>query len=158
MQVNPYASSLYSSLLGGSAGGLGTSSSALASTGSAASASSTATSDPAASSSSTVETLDFTDMTSQQLLDWMNNQLKSGQMSPADSGAFLDMTMNLSTATGGQVGTASDTTSYNFTKMAMQGIEGAKARHDDKAVAFLEKALSTMQSAQGSVSGLNITV
>lgn len=121
--------------------------------------SSVASQDASAASSqgSGIQTVDFTDMTRQQLFDWMNSQIKSGKMSFEESSAFLGMTVTVSVDTGQTVGISDDTTTLNFMDIAQQGIEGAKSRNDTVMLDLLEKAMTTMRREQGAVTGLDMT-
>jgi hypothetical protein len=122
-----------------------TASSARASAAQAASPATAETSD-----GSGIETADFTHMTRQQLFDWMNDQIKSGQMTFDQSSPFLGMTLKM-TASGEPVDMRSDSTIYDFTDRARQGIEGARWRNDEQSARNLEQALAIMQREQGKI-------
>lgn len=92
---------------------------------------------------------DFTDMTRQELFDWMNGQIRSGDMTLDESSAFLGMTVKISAATGQPVEMATDTTRIDFTEKARQGIEFFLSRFDYAAAEKLQDALDTMQRSQG---------
>lgn len=92
---------------------------------------------------------DFTSMTRQELFDWMNGQIRSGNMTFDESTAFLGMTVKLSAATGQPVEMATDTTRIDFTEKARQGIEFYTSLFDYAAVERLQDALDTMQRSQG---------
>jgi hypothetical protein len=100
-------------------------------------------SDPAASSRP-----DFTSMTRQELFDWMNGELRSGDMTFDESSVFLGMTMKISAATGEPVDMATDTARIDFTEKARQGLEYHLSRFDDAEAARLQEALDTMQRHQ----------
>lgn len=104
-----------------------------------------------------VETVDFTDMTRQQLFGWMNTQLKNGKMTFDQSTAFLGMTMKVDVATGQPGDMAADNTVCNFLDRAQQGLEGARSRHDDNEVKTLAQAIAIMQRDQGSITKVDLT-
>lgn len=87
---------------------------------------------------------DFTGMTRQGLMDWMNERIRSGQMTLDESSPFLDMTLKISAATGQPVDMATDMTRIDFTEKARQGIEGALSRFDVKDAKRLQAALDMM--------------
>lgn len=107
-------------------------------------------------SSSGVTQTDFTDMTRQQLFDWMNGQIRSGAMSLKDSSSFLGMTVGLNQASGKAVDMASDPTRINFVQRASDGLSGAQWRGDTDQAARLQAALDTMQRYQGQVTAVDI--
>ncbi len=89
-------------------------------------------------------TLDFTSMTRQELFDWMNGQLRDGEMSFDESSAFLGMTLKISAVTGEQADLATDTSRIDFTEKARQGIEFYHSHFDDASVDMLQDALDKM--------------
>jgi hypothetical protein len=99
--------------------------------------------------SAEVPKADFTRMTRQEIRDWVNDQIRSGQMSIQESAPFLAMTIKISEATGEPVDVATDTTRLDYLEMARRGIEGALWRHDQEGAERLEKALDFMQRNQG---------
>lgn len=92
---------------------------------------------------------DFTNLTRQGMFDWMNSQIRSGEMSLDASSAFLGMTMKISAATGKPVDMASDTTRIDFTEKARQGIEFFQSRFDQASAKKLQDALHLMQRGKG---------
>ena len=96
---------------------------------------------------------DFSSMTRQDLRDWTNGQIRSGQMSLDDSRAFMAMSMKIPVAGGltGELPAANDSTRYDFTQKARAGIEGATARNDASTLKMLQSAMSIMQSQTGGV-------
>ncbi len=114
------------------------------------------TSSPDEGSSSGVAQTDFTNMTRQQLFDWMNGQIRSGAMSLKDSSSFLGMTISLDQGSGKVVDMASDPTRINFVQRASDGLSGALWRGDTDQAARLQSALDTMQRDQGQVTGVDI--
>ena len=102
-----------------------------------------------------VSQADFSNMTRQEMFDWMNDQIRSGKMSFDESSPFLGMTMKISVATGQPVDMATDTTRINFTEKARLGIAGAVSRNDPDAAKRLQAALDTMLKNQGRVFGMD---
>ena len=153
MQVSFALSGVYTTLLSKLSGsGAATSSSASDADATSASATTTATT----TSGSSTGSVDFTHMTSQQLLDWTSSQLKSGQMTGEDSMAFVAMAATVDVAAGQTV--VDDTKVQNFMQVAQQALAGAQSRHDDTEAAAFANALAIMQSAQGASTGIDITV
>lgn len=92
--------------------------------------------------------LDFTSMTRQELFDWMNGQLRDGEMSFDESSAFLGMTLKISATTGEQADLATDTSRIDFTEKARQGIEFYQSHFDDASVDRLQDALDKMLASR----------
>lgn len=97
--------------------------------------------------------VDFTSMTRQDLFDWMNGQIRSGNMSLDESTAFLGMTVKVSVATGQPVDMATDSTRINFMEKARAGIEGALSRNDPDLAKRLQLAVVSMQKLLGQTEG-----
>lgn len=106
--------------------------------------------------SSGITKTDFTGMTRQQLADWMNDQIRTGQMSLDDSTAFLGMTLKIDAQTMQPVDMATDSTLVNFMDKARQGIAGALSRGDQDGATRLQAALETMQRYQGQITSVDI--
>jgi len=106
-----------------------------------------------ASSAPKTAPADFSSMTRQDLHDWTNGQIRSGQMSLDDSRAFMAMRMKIPVAGGltGELPAANNNTRYDFTQKARAGIEGATARNDAATLKMLQTAMSIMQSQTGGV-------
>ena len=106
-----------------------------------------------ASSAPITAPADFSSMTRQDLRDWTNGQIRSGQMSLDDSRAFMAMSMKIPVASGltGEPPAANDSTRYDFTQKARAGIEGATARNDAATLKMLQSAMSIMQRQAGGV-------
>jgi len=90
---------------------------------------------------------DFTSMTRQELFDWMNGQIRSGNMTLDESTPFLGMTIKISAATGQPVDMTTE--HVDFVGKARQGIEFALSRFDYATVERLQDAIVTMQRSQG---------
>lgn len=87
-------------------------------------------------------------MTRQELFDWMNGQLREGEMSFDESSAFLGMTLKISAVTGEQVELATDISRIDFTEKARQGIEFYQSHFDDASVDRLQDALDKMLASR----------
>jgi hypothetical protein len=94
------------------------------------------------------EALDFTSMTRQDLFDWMNEQLRSGEMSFDESSPFLGMTLKISAATGEPVDMATDISRIDFTEKARQGIDFYQSHFDYASADALQAALDRMLGRQ----------
>lgn len=108
-----------------------------------------------ASTGAGTKTADFTSMTRQELFDWMNASIRSGEMTLDESTPFLGMTLKMSALTGEPVDMATDSERINFMDRARQGIEGALWFHDLDFAERLQTALDQMQQLQGQVLGLD---
>lgn len=89
---------------------------------------------------------DFTSMTRQELSDWINEQLRNGDMTLDESTPFLGMTIRVSAATGQPVEMATDMTRFNFIDRARDGMDFARSRFDYATVEQLQDAIAMMQS------------
>jgi len=103
-----------------------------------------------------VQTTDFTHMTRAGLADWVNSQIKSGQMSLDDSTAFVSMTVKI--PVGGTYTGLDSQESVNFMQMAQGGITWAQQNNDPAMVEQLQAALGVMQKNQGQTTSVNLTV
>ncbi len=88
---------------------------------------------------------DFTNTTRQEVFDWMNGQIRGGNMSLDDSLPFLGMTMKVSAASGQPVDMATDTARIDFTEKARLGIEYFRSHADFDNAERLQWALDLMQ-------------
>ena len=102
----------------------------------------------AADNSAESKPLDFTSMTRQELFDWMNEQLRSGEMSFDESSPFLGMTLKISAETGESVDMATDNSRIDFTEKARQGLEFYQAHFDYASADRLQTALDRMLGRQ----------
>ncbi len=100
---------------------------------------------------------DFTSMTRQDMRDWVNTRIRSGDMSLDDSRPFMAMTMKIpaSGGPGGELAAENDGTRYDFTQKVRDGIQAALARKDGTTVKMLESAMSIMQGQQGQATSVN---
>lgn len=83
----------------------------------------------------------FANMTRQEMHDWMNSQIRNGNMSFEESRPFLGMTFGASDM-------ATDTTSVNFFEKAGRGIELALSLNDQVMADRLQTAIETMRRYQ----------
>jgi len=88
-----------------------------------------------------VNQVDFTNMTRQEMHDWMNGQIRNGNMSLEDAGPFLGMMVSASDM-------ATDTTRINFFEKARQGIELALSHNYQVMAQRLRMAIETMHRNQ----------
>jgi hypothetical protein len=118
---------------------------------------STATAGASTSDAQDAEQTDFTSMTRQEMQDWSNEQIRSGNMSLDEGLPFMAMTMKIPVGggTAGELQAFDDGERVDFTEKVRAGIEGAMSRHDEVTRGMLEKAMETMQQYQDETSGTN---
>ena len=111
---------------------------------------STATAGASTSDAEDAEETDFTSMTRQEMQDWSNEQIRSGNMSLDDGLPFMAMTMKIPVGggTAGALQASDDGERVDFTEKVRAGIEGAISRNDEDTRNMLEKAMETMQQYQ----------
>lgn len=105
----------------------------------------------AASASVAVEQADFTTMTRQQMRDWMNEQMRSGNMTVDESSTFLAMTALVYIGPDGPV-LAEDrihNERVNFFEIARNVMDFYLSRGDRAAADRWQDALTVMEQAQG---------
>lgn len=103
-----------------------------------------------------VQKTDFTQMTHQQLFDWINSKIASGEMSFDESSTFISMTVSM--PVDGSSLAPDDTQKVDFMQSVRSGMERALQTNDTDLFARLQSALQTMQRFQGEVRGVDITV
>ncbi|NEV78394.1 hypothetical protein DYI24_15235 [Rhodopseudomonas sp. BR0C11] len=108
------------------------------------------------SGSGGVQKTDFTQMTHQQLFDWINSKIASGEMSFDESSTFVSMTVSM--PVDGSSLAPNGTQKVDFMQSVRSGMERALQTNDTDLFARLQTALQTMQRFQGEVRGVNITV
>ncbi|MFT3937801.1 hypothetical protein [Rhodopseudomonas sp.] len=108
------------------------------------------------SGSGGVQKTDFTQMTHQQLFDWINSKIASGEMSFDESSTFISMTVSM--PVDGSSLAPDDTQKVDFMQSVRSGMERALQTNDTDLFARLQTALQTMQRFQGEVRGVNMTV
>lgn len=91
--------------------------------------------------------VDFTRMTRQGLLDWMNTRIRSGELSLDDSSGLLGMTLKMPVAGGGAA--IDDREPVDFVQKAQDGLRWARDQHQDAQARVLENALAVMRQHQG---------
>jgi hypothetical protein len=99
----------------------------------------------------TEKSVDFSNMTRQQLRDWVNSKIISGEMSLDESTPLVGMTLKISTGNMQPVDASLEKESINFFDNASLGIDGALSRGDKKEAAFVQKALDLMRKFQGRI-------
>ena len=94
-----------------------------------------------------VKQADFTNMTRQEMRDWVNGQIRNGDMSLDDSRSFMAMTMKIPVVgtTSGELLAADDAERIDFTQRVSDGIQGALSRNDQTTVKMLESAVQIMK-------------
>ena len=115
---------------------------------------STATAGASTSDAEDAEQTDFTSMTRQEMHEWSNEQIRSGNMSLDEGLPFMAMTMKIPVGggTAGALQASDDGERVDFTEKVRAGIEGAMSRHDEVTRGMLEKAMETMQQYQDETS------
>ena len=110
----------------------------------------TATAAASTSDAEDAEETDFTSMTRQEMQDWCNDQIHSGNMSLDEGLPFMAMTMKIPVdgGTAGELQASDDGERVDFTEKVRAGIEGAMSRNDEDTRTMLEKAMETMQQYQ----------
>lgn len=102
---------------------------------------------------SSTKEANFTSMTRQDMRDWVNTQIRNGEMSLDDSRPFMAMTMKIPVngGLGGDLATEGDDMRYDFMQKARDGIQGALSRNDETTLKMLKSAVSIMQRYQQAV-------
>jgi len=109
----------------------------------------TVASDSPTSSDTGIQRADFTHMTRQGLFDWMNAQIKSGQMSLDDSSGLLGMTLKMPADGAGSPSTLDDRERVDFMARARDGMAWARQHGEQSQLQVLQKAMAVMQQHQG---------
>lgn len=90
-------------------------------------------------------------MTRAQMRNWVNDRIRSGQMSFDESGSFVVMTAKTPVGGGVEVPAEGDPERIDFIDRTRMGIEGALWRHDADAARRLQAALDTLLRHQTGV-------
>ncbi|NHZ62393.1 hypothetical protein [Massilia genomosp. 1] len=98
---------------------------------------------------------DFTSMTRQDMRNWANGQIRSGQMSLDEGRPFMAMTMKIPVGGGAEVPAEGDGERIDFTRKVGSGIEGAISRNDQVTRKMLESAMDIMRRKQGRTLGID---
>lgn len=109
----------------------------------------------AGSAQQTTRQVDFNDMTRQQMRDWVNTQIRSGQMSLDDSAPFMAMTMKVPVDGSPEIPAQNDPERINFAQRTRDGIAGALALNDPMNAKRLQAALDIMTRHQGQTIGIS---
>jgi hypothetical protein len=103
---------------------------------------------PAASAEETEtndqEKPDFSSLTRSDLVDWVNDEIKSGRMNVKDSTPFVTLSLGSANEEGKSINIAGDTREYDFIKLAQDGIEGALYFGETDLAESLQYALGIM--------------
>lgn len=120
----------------------------------ASSAPNTLRSEAPASGTAGLKQVDFTNMTRQGLFDWMNAQIRSGEMSLDESSAFLGMTLKM--PVGGATAGLDAQEKLDFMQLAQAGIDWARQRNETSQMQALQNAMRIMQHHQGDSIGVDV--
>lgn len=96
--------------------------------------------------------IDFTKMSNIEMFNWMNNQVRNGEMSLDESFPFMAMTIRIPVS-----GNVTELTheKINFIEKIRDGIAGARSRNDENTLKMLEKAMAVIQRFQGRAIGVD---
>jgi len=100
------------------------------------------------------EDLDFSYMTRKELFDWMNNRIRSGDMSLEESSPFLAMTLKVKPS-GEPVDMNTDPTKLDFVDMARRGVDAAESRGEYAIADRWRTAWNSLQQLQGTLPSIN---
>lgn len=106
--------------------------------------------DMQAQSAPVVKKVDFHNMTSEQLHEWVNQEARSGGMSAQDAAAFSSLDSSAGANASGQP--------LDYMAKASSGLQQANSTHDAATQKRLETVLSHMQKSQGKTIGVDIRV
>lgn len=98
--------------------------------------------------------LDFSNMTRRELFDWMNNQIRSGQMTVDESTPFLAMSLKIKPS-GEPVDMDTDPVRMDFIDIAKQRFDAAEARGEFEVADRWRIAWNSLQQLQGTLPSLN---
>lgn len=88
--------------------------------------------------------LDFGNMSSKQLNDWLKKGIASGKIAPEQESAFKVM---MYSATAGD--SKNENNLVNFSEKAKEGLQSAMRRKDSSSMLYWANAISTMKKFQG---------
>ena len=100
---------------------------------------------------------DFTNMTRQEMLDWVNTEITKGEMSLDEGFPFMAMTMKISVGTGQPIPAFDDNARYDMSQKIRDGIDGALKRNDQETYEMLSSALNIINKFQGKTIGVDTT-
>lgn len=95
-------------------------------------------------------TVDFSQMSSNEMRNWINNQLKEGKMSLDESAHFLPMTIAIPIENNDLQSNILNK-KINFFEKTLSGIQGALSRNDQKSAQQLQAALNIMKQNQSKI-------
>ncbi|XZE18745.1 hypothetical protein SH449x_004047 [Pirellulaceae bacterium SH449] len=98
--------------------------------------------------------LDFSNMTRRELFDWMNNQIRSGQMTVDESTPFLAMSLKVKLS-GEPVDMDTDPIRMDFVDIAKQRFDAAESRGDFEIADRWRIAWNSLQQLQGTLPSLD---
>lgn len=99
---------------------------------------------------------DFTSMTRGEMRNWVNERIRSGQMSLDEGAPFMMMTMKIPVGGSQEIPVESDHQRINFIDKAEKGIAGALWRNDEHEARQLRAALDTMLRQQRQTTAVSI--
>jgi hypothetical protein len=88
--------------------------------------------------------VDFGNMSSKQLNDWLKKGIASGKIAPEQESAFKAM---IYSATSGD--SKNENNLVNFSEKAKEGLQSAMRRKDSSSMLYWANAMSTMKKFQG---------
>lgn len=95
-----------------------------------------------------IEKVDFTNMTSKELADWINQEIDAGRMTVDESTPFVGMTLLGRLVDGEYDFSLDDTKQRNFVDLVNNNIDRAKSEKYYDELAFWTSALEIMQVYQ----------
>lgn len=117
----------------------------------------TATTSETKTDTADIKQTNFTSMTRQEMLDWVNDKIRSGKMSLNDSQPFMAMTMKIPVnGVSNELLTTNDGERIDFTRKVQAGIEGALLRNDEVTLKMLESTMAIMRQYQDYTIGVDI--
>jgi hypothetical protein len=90
---------------------------------------------------------DFTQMTRQELMGWVNDEIRGGRMSLDESTPFLSMTFRMLVVVP-PIDLAMDGTRFNFLEQARAGVDSALSVGDRPAAQRFEHAFNLLNRQQ----------
>jgi len=91
-----------------------------------------------------IEQPDFTNMTRQEMREWINSQIRSGEMTLEESSPFVAMTIKISEKTGIEISAENDFAKQDFIQKARDGFYSALSINNEITAKKLALALSKM--------------
>lgn len=88
--------------------------------------------------------------------NWLNEQIRSGQISLDDSSRFMAMTMPVAGPGAAELSAATDMEQIDFGSRVSEGVPGAQSRGDGATWKMLQPALQTMTRRQAQALGVDL--